>query len=170
MAILNPSLTKESADQMIDNIKEIKKTLNNKPFYIENNSHCIDWPNSKMSDAEFMNYVASESGSGLLLDIPNMIADAKNYNFDAKEFISSLDPKLVKMVHITGGDWLDGFREKRIARGHNRKVEKDTWELLEYTVKNLKPEYVVLERIRLVEYKEIEEDLRKLKEIIKICQ
>jgi len=166
MPILNPPLTFESADQMIKNIKAIVGVICSKPFFIENNSHCIDWPNSKLTEAEYTNYVSEKSGAGILLDIPNMLADSRNYNFDPYKFIDSLDQNRVKMLHIAGGDWLDGYKRREITRGHYKKVEKDTWNLLKHTLKNYSPDYIILERARNIDYDEIVSDLTALKEIV----
>jgi uncharacterized protein (UPF0276 family) len=168
MSILNPPLTFESADQMVQNIKKIKEVIGNKPFYIENNSHCIEWPNSTMTEAAYTNYVVKKSGAGILLDIPNMLADARNFDFDPYAFIDSLDKSKVKMLHIAGGDWLDGYKRKEITRGHHMKVEDETWELLKYTLKKCAPDYIILERARNINYDEIISDLTALREIVSV--
>lgn len=166
MPILNPPLTIESADQMVKNIKTIKKVLGNTPFFIENNSHCIDWPNSNVTEAEYVNYVTRESGAKILLDIPNMLTDSRNYDFDPFQFIDSLNQDSVKMIHVAGGDWLDGYRVGEITRGHHRTVEKDTWNLLSHTLKHCTPDFIILERSRNINYDEIVSDLSVLRNMV----
>lgn len=163
--ILNLPLTDESIEVVVKNIKRIQSGLDC-PFYVENNSYCMTWPNSAYSDAEFLDKVATRADCGLLLDIPNMLADARNFDFDPYAFIYQLPKERIKMIHIAGGDWLDGLKEGKMTGGHNKMVETDTWKLLEYTLKFTDVEYIVLERSRNIVLKEITDDLSKLREII----
>lgn len=163
MPILNLPLNTESINLMSKNILEIRKVIGNKSFYIENNSHCIEWPNSKMKESEFVNSVVVKSDAKILLDIPNMLADSRNYNFDPFGFIDGLISKKVEMVHLAGGDWLDGYSKGKITRGHNKLVEDDTWRLFNYVLKKCDVKYVVLERSRDINYEEIALDISKIR-------
>jgi len=165
MPILNSPLTYESANKTVENIEIIRQTIGDRAFFIENNSRCIDWKKSDLSEAEYINYISEKSGADILLDLPNMLADAKNYNFNPYEFINSLNKEKIKMIHIAGGDWLDGYRENKITRGHYKPVEQETWEVLRYVIDNLSPDFIVLERSRDIVYKEIESDLLMLKKL-----
>ena len=42
------------------------------PFLLENISYLFDWPDSNLSDAEFLNLICRETGAGLLLDVENI--------------------------------------------------------------------------------------------------
>ena len=52
------------------------------PFLLENISYVFEWPDSKLSDAEFLNLICRESGAGILLDIENLYLNAANHGFD----------------------------------------------------------------------------------------
>ena len=56
------------------------------PFLLENISYVFEWPDSHLSDAEFLNLICRESGAGLLLDIENLYLNAANHGFDADAF------------------------------------------------------------------------------------
>ncbi len=163
--ILNPALNDENIQVLSQNVIFLKNELG-KPFFIENNSHCINWPESTYTDAEFISAVASKADCGLLLDLPNMLADARNYNFSPYNFIDGLPSERIQMIHVAGGDWMDGFAEKKITGGHNKMVEQDVWRLLEYVLAKGNVQYIILERSRNIFYSEILQDLKMIKSII----
>jgi uncharacterized HhH-GPD family protein len=55
-----------------------------------------------MSEPEFLNRLCHETGCGLLLDIHNVYANERNHGFDAREFVSRLDPSIIVELHIAG--------------------------------------------------------------------
>jgi hypothetical protein len=77
-------------------------------FLIENNVSFINFPEQEMSEPEFLNRLAERTGCGLLLDVHNLYANARNHRFDAQTFIDALDLNRVIEVHIAGGNELDG--------------------------------------------------------------
>src|SRR5215468_2007004 len=77
------------------------------PFLLENITYVFEWPDSKMSDAEFLNLICRETGAELLLDIENVYLNATNHEFDPYAFIDALSPGLVREVHMAGGITID---------------------------------------------------------------
>lgn len=161
LPILPPILSEESLDITQQNITEIISTLN-LPFYIENNSICTKWITNEMSDVDFLHRLTSNTNCELLLDLANLMADAKNFNFNAKDYIKSLPLNKIAMLHIAGGDWLDGYNEKQITGGHNKPVQSQVWELLDYTLAISDPKYIVLERSRNIVFSEVINDLKSI--------
>jgi uncharacterized protein (UPF0276 family) len=43
------------------------------PFLLENISYLFDWPDSTLSDADFLNLICGETQAGLLLDIDSIL-------------------------------------------------------------------------------------------------
>ena len=103
------------------------------PFLLENNVSYVRFPQQEMSEAEFFNGLAGESGCGVLLDLHNVYTNAKNHNFDAREFIASLDLNNVIEIHIAGGDEMMGFH----TDSHAGPVLEAVWELLVETAPRL---------------------------------
>lgn len=165
MPILNTILTNESIDVIVGNINKVLKVIKGSSFLIENNSHCIKWPGSKIAENKFSNSICRKTESKIILDIPNMLADARNFGFDPKKYIKGLDVDSVSMIHIAGGDWLDGYKENKITRGHFKKVEEEVWDLLQYVFLHHVPRYVTLERSRNINIEEIIDELKKLRTI-----
>ena len=60
------------------------------PFLIENNGYFATLPDQDMSEAQFLNALAERTGCGLLLDVHNVYAKARNHGSDPFAFIDAL--------------------------------------------------------------------------------
>jgi uncharacterized protein len=96
------------------------------PFLIENNVYFIDVPDQDMSEPEFLNELTRRTGCGLLLDIHNVYANARNHAFDAATFIEQLDETRIVEIHIAGGSELAGM----YTDSHAGPCPEPVWELL----------------------------------------
>src|SRR5215831_2398139 len=47
------------------------------PFLLENISYLFDWPDSTLSDADFLNLIFGETQAGLLLDLENLLLNSR---------------------------------------------------------------------------------------------
>jgi uncharacterized protein (UPF0276 family) len=97
-------------------------------FLIENNVSFINFPEQEMSEPDFLNRLGERTGCGVLLDVHNLYANARNHRFDAKTFIDALNLDLVIEVHIAGGNELDGVW----LDSHSGACPEPVIELLEY--------------------------------------
>ena len=97
------------------------------PFLLENNVYYVDIPEQEMSEAEFLNRLMRDTGCGLLLDLHNVLTNARNHGFDAEAFLRSLDLERVVEIHVAGGAAMMGFH----TDSHTGPVDADVWPLLE---------------------------------------
>jgi uncharacterized protein len=118
------------------------------PFLLENISYVFEWPDSKLSDAEFLNLICRESGAGLLLDIENVYLNSANHGFDPYEFLDALSPGLVQEVHMAGGVSVpeDALGRPFLADSHSHPVPDEAYKLLEHMLERETPTFIVLER------------------------
>ena len=118
------------------------------PFLLENISYAFDWPDSKLSDADFLNLICRESGAGILLDIENLYLNAANHGFDAYAFLDDLSPGLVREVHMAGGISVqtDGLQRPFLADSHSHPMPEETLDLLDHALGRHAPATIVLER------------------------
>lgn len=100
------------------------------PFLIENNVYFIDVPGQDMSEQEFLNELTKRTGCGLLLDLHNVYANARNHGFDATAFIDDIDYERIVEIHIAGGSELAGM----YTDSHAGACPEPVWELLEHVV------------------------------------
>jgi len=116
-------------DMIAANIIEVQQAVP-KPFIIENNVYYVDFPDQDMSEPEFLNGLTRQTGCGLLLDIHNLYANARNHNFQAVEFLDQLDLNNVIEIHIAGGNEFAGM----YTDSHSGPCPDPVWELLEVVV------------------------------------
>ena len=136
------------------------------PFLLENISYVFDWPDSKVSDAEFLNLICRETGAGLLLDIENLYLNASNHNFDAGTFLDDLSAGLVREVHMAGGVSVpdSGLPKPFLADSHSHPMPPETLELLDCVLARHAPTSIILERDdRLDAVDEILDDIARIR-------
>jgi uncharacterized protein len=96
------------------------------PFLLENNVYYVDLPEQEMTEPEFLNALTQRTGCGLLLDVHNVVVNATNHGFGARDFIFALDLDAVVELHIAGGSELEGM----YTDSHAGPVAERVWELL----------------------------------------
>jgi uncharacterized protein (UPF0276 family) len=136
------------------------------PFLLENITYVFEWPDSKLSDAEFLNLICRESGAGLLLDIENVYLNATNHGFDPYAFIDALRPGLVKEVHMAGGITVNdkSLAKPLLADSHSHPVPDAALDLLAYALRRHEPSVIILERDdRLEAGDEILDDVARIR-------
>lgn len=85
-----------------------------------------------MSLATFVNTVAAETGSRMLLDLHDLECDADNGLLDLEVFFDELDWNAVGEIHVAGGVW----REGRHLDVHAVPVAESTLDLLRTALAN----------------------------------
>ena len=157
--------TADVAESVVAKVRTIQARVP-VPFLLENISYAFEWPDSKLSDAEFLNLICRESGTGLLLDIENLYLNSANHGFDPYAFIDALAPRLVREVHMAGGvtvhdaSWAQQF----LADSHSHPIPEETLDLLGYVLARHAPSTIVLERDdRLDATGEILDDMARIR-------
>lgn len=116
----------EVLDLVAGRVARIREALDI-PFLVENNVYFVDLPEQEMSEPEFLNRLCERAGCGLLLDLHNLYANARNHGFDPAEFLSRLDLSHVVEMHVAGGDEFAGM----YTDSHAGRVPEPVWELLD---------------------------------------
>src|SRR5271165_225191 len=70
--------TEEVAEQVIAKVRTVQSCIP-VPFLLENITYVFEWPDSRMSDAQFLNLICHETGAGLLLDVENVFLNSRNH-------------------------------------------------------------------------------------------
>src|ERR1700704_6669905 len=63
--------TEAVAESVIAKIRVVQSRIP-VPFLLENITYAFDWPDSDLSDADFLGLICRETGAGLLLDVENL--------------------------------------------------------------------------------------------------
>ncbi len=157
--------TEEVAEAIIAKVRMIQSRIP-VPFLLENISYLFEWPESLMTDVEFLNLICRETGAGLLLDVENLYLNAHNHGFDPHAFLNDLPAGIVKEVHVAGGVTVhkDFLARPFLADSHSHPVPDGALDLLDRVLVRHRPDAVVLERDdRLQEFDEILADIRRIR-------
>lgn len=106
-----------------DNLLRLQEFLGI-PVAVENIFQSFDLPG--MSTPEFLEQLLERSGAGLLLDLTNILLEARNRGEDPAERLERFPLSRAVAVHLAGGHrgrggWVDS---------HSRPVEAESYELL----------------------------------------
>jgi uncharacterized protein len=157
--------TESVAESIIAKIRTVQSRIS-VPFLLENISYIFDWPDSELSDAEFLSLICRETGAGILLDVENLYLNACNHGFDPYAFIEGLPEDSVKEVHVAGGVTLrEDFLPKPLLQDtHSHPVPEEALDLLDYALARQAPMAIVLERDdRFDAVEEILDDIARLR-------
>jgi uncharacterized protein (UPF0276 family) len=138
--------TEAVAESIIAKIRTVQSRIG-VPFLLENITYLFTWPNSQLSDAEFLCMICGETGAGLLLDIENLYLNSCNHGFDPVEFIDALPPGLVKEIHLAGGITVEDDAHKSVlADTHSHPLPGELFTLLDRVLDRHTPAAIILER------------------------
>jgi uncharacterized protein (UPF0276 family) len=156
--------TEEVAEQIVAKVRTVQSRIP-VPFLLENITYVFEWPDSKMSDAQFLNLICRETGAGLLLDVENVFLNSRNHGFDPRAFLDELDAGLVQEVHMAGGVTVhDAAGRPILADSHSHPVPEEALDLLDYALVRHCPQTIILERDdRLDEGEEILDDVARIR-------
>jgi uncharacterized protein (UPF0276 family) len=157
--------TEAIAESIIEKVRTVQSRIG-VPFLLENITYLFKWPDSDLSDGEFLNLICRETGAGLLLDVENLYLNAANHGFDPYAFLDALPSGLVKEVHMAGGESVneDFVGRPFLADSHAYPVPGEAFRLLDRVLERHTPSAVVLERDdRLDAVDEILDDVTRIR-------
>ena len=97
------------------------------PLLLENIAHPFRWPTDTMDEPTFFKRLAEDTGCGLLLDVTNLLYDARNFHEDPRALLERYPLAAVRGLHLAGGlrardqFWIDS---------HDQPVDEDAFALL----------------------------------------
>lgn len=114
----------ESIEIVSANINRVQEALKQE-ILVENITYYHQFEESQLTEWEFISEVCKVSGCSLLLDVNNLYLNSQNQGYDPDHFLSGIDPKKVKQIHLAGHE----VREELIIDTHSTPVSKATWSL-----------------------------------------
>ena len=157
--------TEAVAEQIIAKVRTVQARIP-VPFLLENITYLFEWPDSDMSDAEFINLICRETGAALLLDVENLYLNSRNHGFDPRAFLDALPADLVQEIHVAGGVTVrENFLQRPFfADTHSHPVPDGALDLLDHVLERQRPATIVLERDdRLDAVAEILDDVARIR-------
>ena len=152
----------DAADHVAGRIRQVQDFLE-RPLAIENVSYYTPVA-AEMSEIDFINSILEKADSKMLLDVNNVYVNAFNHKYDAKEFISNLPLDRVAYIHMAGHQQVE---PDLIIDTHGQPIIDPVYELFEWTIRQMKPVPVLLERdYNFDDLDQLQSELIHLKKLI----
>lgn len=142
-----PPRSVATLEGLLMNVRTATRMVGSAPI-LENVASLVEPPGSTFDEAEWLSQVASEAGTGLLLDLNNLHSNAVNFGFDAHAVLEKLPLERVRQVHLAGGRWIAASNgAQRLLDDHLHDVPEAVYTLLtELAARAPQPLSVILER------------------------
>jgi uncharacterized protein len=132
--------TDESLALMATHVGQVQERLG-RPMLVENISAYVGWAGDTLAEPEFFNELTKRSGCGLLLDVNNLVVNARNGGFNADEaareamrWIDAIRPGSVGEIHLAGhSEQADGL----VIDDHGSQVRDEVWSVYGHAIKRL---------------------------------
>lgn len=132
---------------MVAHVQHVQDRLK-RPLLIENISAYVAWDSDAMTEPEFFNELCRRSGCRLLLDLNNLIVNARNRGHSlgeagvaAQAWVASLRPGIVEEIHLAGHCDLGDI----VIDDHGSPVSPALWAVYEATLRHLGPVPTLIE-------------------------
>ncbi|HHQ14166.1 MAG TPA: DUF692 domain-containing protein [Chromatiales bacterium] len=137
--------TEVSLQHLARRIDQVQDTLG-QSILIENPARYLTLSDSDMAETVFLEQLVQRTGCGLLLDVNNVFVSAVNLGFDAARYIAQFPAAAVGEIHVAGHapDPAQG-ETGLLIDSHDRAVDEQVWQLLEYALARTGPVPVLVE-------------------------
>ena len=113
----------EDMFELVNSKLSVLKSLLGCDLLLENGAIFTPFPDSEMTEPEFLNRLYSEAGCGTLLDLHNLFVGLSNGVLSPDHYLEQLDPDCVQEIHLAGGHELAGF----YTDAHSGLTPADVW-------------------------------------------
>jgi len=155
--------TKETVKHVAERAKLVQEYLE-VPLLLENITYYMTFGESKMTESQFLSEICEKADCGILLDLNNIVVNARNFDLDEHDFIGETNTERVVQMHIAGHK--NG--KQWILDTHGEPISKRVYNLLDYTLARTRPKAILLERDD--NFPEFSEILSELRIIRKHCK
>lgn len=133
--------TEEAAHYVANRIRQVQEYLGRR-IMIENVSTYLNFTHSTLTEWEFLQTVADEADTLILLDINNVYVSAYNNKFNPEEYLKNLSPKRIVQFHIAGFE----NKETYLLDTHGAAIHQPVWELYKSALQYFGPVATCIER------------------------
>ncbi|MBV8502852.1 MAG: DUF692 domain-containing protein [Paucibacter sp.] len=121
----------DSLALMVRHVGQVQERLR-RPILVENISAYLGWQSDSMAEPEFFNALCKRSGCGLLLDVNNLVVNARNLGLQAQAataaacaWVDQLVDGIVGEIHLAGHAELPGV----VIDDHGSRVSEAVWQV-----------------------------------------
>ena len=120
--------------RVADHIDRVQDTIG-RPILLENPSTYVVFPESTMSETEFIGRLAQRTGCGLLLDVNNVFVSATNHGYSALTYLADFPLDHVGEIHLAGhAKQADDEGDLLLIDSHDGPVSDAVWKLFEIVI------------------------------------
>lgn len=158
---LNPvAPTEQSLHILVDHARELMDRCQ-KPLILENVTSFLRLT-GELSEPDFLNRLCDQAGCGVLLDVTNLLINARNHKFNELSWLQELDPRHIRQLHVVGyslrgGVWHDN---------HGAAIQDELFQLIAEVVQTTLVSAVIVERdMNFPPTDELRRELSRLEEV-----
>ncbi|MEQ1517030.1 MAG: DUF692 domain-containing protein [Usitatibacteraceae bacterium] len=120
--------------RVADHIDQVQEAIG-RPILLENPSTYVVFPESTMSETEFIRALAQRTGCGLLLDINNVFVSATNHGYSALTYLADFPLDRAGEIHLAGhATQADDEGDLLLIDSHDGPVANAVWILYEIVI------------------------------------
>lgn len=126
--------TDATLQRVCEHIDQVQSHLKRR-MLLENPATYVEFSESSMDEAAFLNEVVRRTGCGLLLDVNNVYVCSVNHHFDARTYIRSLPLAQVGEIHLAGfAQQQDSCGDALLIDSHGSPVAQTVWNLFAFAL------------------------------------
>lgn len=114
----------EAVKHIAGRIRQVQDVLGQR-ISVENVSSYVGFQSSTLREWEFVSAIVREADCSLLLDVNNVVVNAHNHGFDARDFVRGLPAGCVRQIHLAGHQVRPGY----LFDNHGSAVPAEVWQL-----------------------------------------
>jgi uncharacterized protein (UPF0276 family) len=120
--------------RVADHIDEVQGRIG-RPILLENPSTYVIFPESTMSETEFIRALVRRTGCGLLLDVNNVFVSATNHGYSARGYLADFPLGHVGEIHLAGhAEQEDDEGDLLLIDSHDGPVADAVWTLFDMVI------------------------------------
>jgi uncharacterized protein (UPF0276 family) len=126
--------TQATLARVADHIDEVQETIG-RPILLENPSTYVIFPESTMSETDFLRELVRRTECGLLLDVNNVFVSATNHGYSALAYLADFPLRHVGEIHLAGhSEQADDEGDLLLIDSHDGPVADAVWKLFEIVI------------------------------------
>ncbi|RWC41171.1 MAG: DUF692 domain-containing protein [Mesorhizobium sp.] len=126
--------TPATVSRVADHVDEMQRAIG-RPILLENPSTYVLFPESTMSETDFIRELVRRTGCGLLLDVNNVFVSATNHGYSALSYLADFPLEHIGEIHLAGhAEQEDDEGDVLLIDSHDGPVADAVWKLFDVVI------------------------------------
>ena len=126
--------TQATLAHVAEHIDEVQEAIG-RPILLENPSTYVVFPESTMSETDFIRELVRRTGCGLLLDVNNVFVSSTNHGTSALAYLGDFPLEHVGEIHLAGhAEQADDEGDLLLIDSHDGPVADAVWKLFDIVI------------------------------------